>query len=947
MSFIHLWGVKQNNLKNLEIKIPLGSFTVICGPSGSGKSSLAFETLFAEGQRRYIESLSNYARQFLNKAPKPDIEGIENIPPAIAIEQKNYVRTSRSTVGTHTELIDYLRLLFEKIGEPHCPNCSTPIEKNSVTDSTDKVLKKFAGKRGYILAPVLKAGRLTTGKKLLDLMLKEGFLRIYSKGRVIEIDAKSKIPSGDFYIVIDRMGFTEDDRGRVADSISQAYATGVNLNKNVTAGRAKIVTVDDEELNVSEDNSCSNCGYSLPPITSRLFNFSNPIGACPTCNGFGNILKVDENRVIPDPTRSLQQGALEPFTMPSAKDDKRQLFSFSRKAGIDLEKPWKDLPEKHRKAVWEGTKDFFGVLGLFEYLETKKYKMHVRVFLSRYKSPYNCPTCKGTRLRPEAEAVLIRGNSITQLSHMTIENLLNFLKEVKLSPQQKKISEEVLVQLSNRLQFLYDVGVEYLTVDRPTRTLSGGEYQRIQLANQLGMVLSQTLYVLDEPTVGLHPRDNDRLISILKALRDLGNTLVVVEHDADVIKSSTHVLELGPGSGHLGGQIVFDGTTEDFLKSEKSNTARYITNNRATKLPLNIRQVAIEQFKYALEITSCTGHNLKNIDVKIPLRRLVAITGVSGSGKSTLITQTLYPAVARAMGTEFTAGQPFKSLKGTDYLKNIVYIDQKPISRSARSNSVTYLKIFSDIRDIMAATEESKFKGLRPGHFSLNVDGGRCDACKGEGFETIDMVFMDDVRLICDVCDGKRFKKEILEVTYRGKNIDEILNMTVSEAMDFFVSSPNIRQPLHILREVGLEYIRLGQPTSTFSGGESQRLKIARELAQNEQRETLYILDEPTTGLHFREVELLMAILNKLIDAGGSVIVIEHNLDVIRASDYVIDLGPEGGEKGGRLLFSGTPQELTENEKSYTGKYLRSTLGPATPTGKSKHQPNLKGAHVV
>jgi excinuclease ABC subunit A len=937
VSFIHLWGVKQNNLKNLEIKIPLGSFTVVCGPSGSGKSSLAFETLFAEGQRRYIESLSNYARQFLNKAPKPDIEGIENIPPAIAIEQKNYVRTSRSTVGTHTELIDYMRLLFEKIGEPHCPNCKIPIEKNSVTDSTDKVLKSFAGKRGYILAPVLKEGRLATGKKLLEMLLKEGFLRLYVKGKVVDVDAKTKIPAGDFFIVVDRMGFNEDDRGRVADSISQAYATGVNLNKNFVGGRAVIVTTDGEELKVSEDNSCSNCGYSLPPITSRLFNFSNPIGACPTCNGFGNLLKIDQAKVIPDPTRSIQQGALEPFTMPSAKDDKRQLYSFCRKQGISMETPWEKLPEKHRKAVWEGTKEFFGVLGLFEYLETKKYKMHVRVFLSRYKSPFECKTCYGTRLRPEAEAVWIKGKSITKLSALTVERLLKFLKEITLTPSQKKISEEVLSQLVNRLQFLNDVGVEYLTVDRPTRTLSGGEYQRIQLANQLGMVLSQTLYVLDEPTVGLHPRDNDRLISILKRLNELGNTLVVVEHDADVIKNASHVLELGPGSGHLGGKIVFDGETDKFLKSETSMTSAYINGRRPNKVIVTPREVNISNFKYVLEVTGANGHNLQDLDVKIPLRRLVAVTGVSGSGKSTLITQTIYPALARSLGTEFGAGQDYKSLKGSEFLKNIVYIDQKPISRSARSNPVTYLKAYSDMRDLMAGTEEAKVKGFTPGHFSLNVDGGRCEACKGEGFETVDMVFMDDVRLCCDVCDGKRFKKEILEVHYKGKNIHEILNMTVSEAMAFFVSSPNIRQPLHILKEVGLDYICLGQPTSTFSGGESQRLKIARELAESEQRETLYILDEPTTGLHFREVELLMGILNKLVDAGGSVIVIEHNLDVIRAADYVIDLGPEGGEKGGKLVFAGTPEELAQHEKSYTGKYLRSTIAGGSPLGKARH----------
>lgn len=922
MKCIHLWGVKQNNLKNLDVKIPLGSFTVLCGPSGSGKSSLAFETLYAEGQRRYIESLSNYARQFLNKAPKPDIEGIENIPPAIAIEQKNYVKTSRSTVGTHTEIIDYLRLLFEKIGEPYCPNCHIPIERSFVTDSTDKVLKKFSGKRGYVLAPITEKSRIATGKKLLELLVKDGYLRIFHKKEVIDIHSKT-LPKSDFHVVIDRMGFDEGDRGRLADSLAQAYATSMNLNADFTGGKALVRTVEGDEIRVSEENECSKCGYTMPPITSQLFNFSNPIGACPTCNGFGNLLKIDENKVIPDPTKSIQQGAIEPFTMPSAKDDRKELIQYCKRAKISVNTPWNELSDKHRKIIWDGNKDFFGVEGLFKYLETKKYKMHVRVFLARYKSPFMCMTCKGTRLRPEAEAILIKGNSITKLSQLTIERLELLLKEIQLTSTQKKISEEVLNQLLARLQFLSEVGVEYLTVDRPTRTLSGGEYQRIQLANQLGMVLSQTLYVLDEPTVGLHPRDNDRLISILKKLNNLGNTLVVVEHDADVIRNSDNVIELGPGSGHLGGEIIYSGLTKDFYNFQNSNTALYLSPDKKIISNTTNRPVDMDQFRYAIDLRGAKGNNLKNVNVKIPLRRLIAITGVSGSGKSTLISQTLYPAIARTLGVEFGPVQPYKSIEGIDNLKNVVYIDQRPISRSARSNPVTYLKAFTEIRDLMASVEEAKINNYGPGFFSLNVDGGRCPVCKGEGFETIDMLFMDDVKLICDACDGKRFQKEILEVRFKGKNIDDILNMTVSEAMAFFVSSPQIRQPLHILREVGLDYIRLGQPTATLSGGESQRLKIAKELSMSDMRETLYILDEPTTGLHFREVELLMGILNKLIDGGGTVIVIEHNLEVIRACDYVIDLGPEGGEKGGQILFAGTPEELSHFEESYTGQYLK------------------------
>jgi len=937
MSDIHLWGVKQNNLKNIDIRIPLGSFTVICGPSGSGKSSLAFETLYAEGQRRYIESLSNYARQFLNKAPKPDIEGIENIPPAIAIEQKNYVKTSRSTVGTHTEIIDYLRLLFEKIGIPHCPNCKIPIEKNSVTDCTDRVVEAWSDKKGYVLAPVTQKARVLDGKKLVELLIKEGFLRIYHKKEVIDVAPKMKLPKTDFYIVVDRLSFSVDDRGRLADSISQAYSTSQNLNQGFTGGKVKLLSTDGDELNFSEDNECSQCGFSIPPVSAQLLNFSNPVGACRTCSGFGNVLRIDEAKVVPDPTLSIAQGAIEPFTMPSAKEDKRELLQYCKKHKVDVNKAWSDLPQPQRDAIWSGTKDFFGVEGLFEYLETKKYKMHVRVFLARYKTPFTCETCHGTRLRPEAEAIVINGKSITDVSTLTIEDLSDFLKNIKLTVSQQKISSEALKQLINRLGFLIEVGVEYLTVDRPTRTLSGGEYQRIQLANQLGMVLSQTLYVLDEPTVGLHPRDNDRLIGILKKLNEIGNTLVVVEHDADVIRNSTHVIEMGPGSGHLGGEVVYSGTTENFYESKDSNTVPYLRAEKKWIQKISDRNTDIQNYKYVLELEGATGHNLKNVNLKIPLRRLVAITGVSGSGKSTLITQTLYPALARTLGIEFGPNQPYKRLFGVEHLKNVIFIDQKPISRSARSNPITYLKIYTAIREIMASTEDAKLRGFGPGIFSLNVEGGRCPACKGEGVEVIDMLFMDDVRLTCDVCDGKRFQKEVLDVQYRGKNIDEILNMTVSEAMTFFIPHPAIRQSLHILREVGLDYIRLGQPTSTLSGGESQRLKIARELMSSDQRETLYILDEPTTGLHFREIELLMNILNKLIEAGSSVVVIEHNLEVIKSCDYAIDMGPEGGEKGGKILFTGTPKALAEYLKSYTGKYLRPFFNlPTKPKGRSK-----------
>ncbi len=968
---IEIWGVNQNNLKNIEVHIPLGSFTVVCGPSGSGKSSLAFETLYAEGQRRYIESLSNYARQFLGKAPKPDIEGIRNIPPAIAIEQKNTVKTSRSTVGTTTEVVDYLRLLFEKIGSTFCPTYGFKIERDSVTDATRKTIERLSGARGYVLAPIFADKRITSGAKLHALLVKEGFLRIYvpaspapakkvarAKGRkavvielpkgpqcrspeaehpvgsVVEIkpgtSGAKDLPEGDFFLVVDRMAFSRDDEGRVADSIGQAYAASLKFNAGVS-GRAHVVTTDGKELRFSDDNSCSVCGFTFPNVTSQLFSFNNPVGACTTCNGFGNILTLDEGKVVPNPDLSVAEGALHPFTMPSAASDKKLLLQFCKKAGIDTSIPWRLLPKENRDLLWKGDDRFFGVVGLFEYLETKKYKMHVRVFLSRYKSPLACSTCKGSRLKPESEYVKVGGHTISELTRKTIGELYQIMQKLDLSKTQEEVAGEILTQIRSRLGFLNDVGVEYLTMDRPTRTLSGGEFQRLNLAKQLGMGLSQTLYVLDEPTVGLHPRDNDRLIGILKKLNQLGNTLVVVEHDHDVIANSSNVLEMGPGSGHLGGNVIFSGATADFFNAKDSITAPYINRTSAAFAHSGSdgethRPVEIDSFRYTLELSGCTGHNLKNLTVRFPLNRLVTVTGVSGSGKSTLVSKTLYPAIAQALRVEYLQGQPYEDLRGLDYIKSVLFIDQSPIGKTARSNPVTYLKVYDAIRSIFAATPESKVRGYNSGTFSLNVDGGRCPVCKGLGFELIDMMFMDDVRLTCDACDGKKFRREVLEVTYKNRNINEVLSMTVNEAMDFFVAYPNIRKPLSFLKEVGLDYIRLGQSASTLSGGESQRLKIAREFIATQQRAALYILDEPTTGLHFREVDMLMKVLSKLVDAGGSVILIEHNLDVIRTSDYVIDLGPEAGAKGGQVIAEGSPNEIAKNPKSLTGKYLRNYL---------------------
>ena len=929
MKEIHLWGVKQNNLKNIEVKIPIGSFTVVCGPSGSGKSSLAFETLFAEGQRRFIESMSNYARQFLNKAPKPDVEGVENIPPAICIQQKNSIKNSRSTVGTTTELIDYFRLLFEKIGEPHCPTHHIPTHKESPSEGADILLKKFPQKRGYILVEISEQGRVAQAKKLQSLLMQEGYLRFLDPKDQKMLDMsepailKKGLPKESFYLVIDRMAFTEDEKGRLVDSITQAYEASIKFNTNIVARRCVILTTEQETLNLSEENSCAVCGYMPPPLSSKLFSFNSPVGACPTCKGFGNTLDVDEAKVVPNPQLSLSQGALHPFTMPSAAQDKKDLMSFCKKNKIDVDVPWEQLPAAQKKMVWNGTKDFMGVKGLFEYLEEKKYKMHVRVFIARYRSPFLCPECQGSRLRHEVNHITVHGYNINQFSEMTIEDLNKTFHGIQFTEHQEKIASEVFKQIRARLSFLIRVGVHYLSLQRETRTLSGGEYQRLILANQLGMGLSQTLYVLDEPTVGLHPRDNDRLISILKDLQDLGNTLVVVEHDHDVIQNSDHIIEMGPGSGYLGGQVVYSGVTSEFYKFKNSNTVPYLLPQENWQALREHRPVDIESYKYKIEVLGARGHNLKKLDVIFPLNRLVTVTGVSGSGKSTLVTKTLYPALARELDIEYLPSQAFDKILGGDQIKNVLMIDQSSIGKSARSSPITYLKAFDAIRDLMAHTDEAKARSYTPGTFSLNVDGGRCPVCKGTGYEEIDMMFMDNVIVPCDVCDGKKFRAEILEIKYKDKNVYEILQMTVSEAMNFFVASPNIRKPLSVLKEVGLDYITLGQPASTLSGGESQRLKIAKELSQISQKSTLYILDEPTTGLHFKEIELLLKVLNKLIEAGGSVILVEHNLDVIRASDYIIDLGPEAGYKGGQVVFEGTPEDLMNCKKSLTGQYLK------------------------
>ncbi len=931
--FIELEGVRQNNLKNIAVKIPVNSFTVVCGPSGSGKSSLAFETLFAEGQRHYIESLSSYARQFLNQAPKPLLDKVRNIPPAVALEQKNTVKNSRSTVGTTSEVIEYLRLFYSKLAIAYCPQGHGPITSDSPGSVADRLIREWSEKRVYLCVPLKQDKKRFRGLTLVQSLLADGFHRLLvNKNRLkqksdfksLEINPKTKtrdLPKKDFYLVIDRLAVSEQDRGRLVDSVSQAYEMAMKYNEQ-SKGLVTLVSTDNEIRHFSESLSCSECGETLPAPSPQVFSFNSPVGACDHCNGFGNRLDIDEAKVVPDPNLSLRRGAILPFSMPSAARARQKLINYCKTKKIDRDKAWNQLPPQQRGLLWNGDSRFYGVKGYFEHLETKKYKMHVRVFLARFKTAFTCPECQGSRLKSLTGHFRIQDQSMTDLCEMSLKQLYHFIESLKLTDFQKSLVKNVHEQLVIRLRFLNEIGVHYLSLSRPTRSLSGGEFQRLLLAKQLGMGLCQTLYVMDEPTIGLHPRDNGQLIRQLKQLNKLGNTLVVVEHDQDIIRSSDYIIEMGPGSGYKGGQIIFCGDQKAFLACRTSNTNMFLGTSREIYSP---RPVDIKNCKYCIEIKGCSGHNLKNISVKIPLNRIVTVTGVSGSGKSTLVTETLYPALLTELGVEYARGELYKKLRGVENLKNVLHINQSPVGRSVRSNPATYLKIFDIIRDIFASTLEARQRGYRGGTFSLNIEGGRCPVCKGLGYELIDMAFMDDIKATCQSCDGLRFRGEILEIKYRNRNIHEVLQMTVAQAMNFFVSYPNIRKPLNLLKQVGLEYLTLGQSTSSLSGGESQRIKIARELYKTNQKATFYILDEPTTGLHFREVQLLMSILHQIVESGGSVLLIEHNMEVMARSDYIIDLGPEAGVDGGRLVAQGSPLELCKR-KTHTGRYLKKYL---------------------
>jgi excinuclease ABC subunit A len=943
---IRVRGARVHNLKNIDFVVPHNAITVVSGVSGSGKSSLAFDTLYAEGQRRYIESLSAYARQFLERIEKPDVDEITGIAPAIAIRQKNSTRNPRSTVATATEIYDYLRLLFARIGRTFCLHCGEEVRRDTLDEIAAKVLALPEGRRFYVLyelklapeavpdatnapnAPrARKAVRLTQEaiREVLIALRKRGFNRLYQAGRVFEFATPEDLLDVNFtkpvYVLVDRLALSSEVRSRLMDSIEICYREG--------RGEAILEFVPDspdqapQRMVFNERFECKKCGALYQEPEPRLFSFNNPYGACPRCQGFGNTIDFDLDRVVPDKSKSLADGAIEPWTKPRYRQLALEMRKFARTKGIPADVAYRDLAAAQRNAILDGDKKegYEGVKGFFNWLERKKYKLHVRVFLSRYRGYATCPDCHGTRLRAEARAVKIAGRSITEVCQMTVKEARPFFDGLKLTEIEAAIAEKILEEIQQRLRFLDEVGLDYLSLDRLTSTLSGGETQRIQLATSLSSRLVGALYVLDEPSIGLHPRDTHRLIEILKGLRDLGNTLLVVEHDPDTIMAADYVMDLGPGAGEHGGKLIFAGTREQMLKDAYSLTGRYLRGELKILIPPRRRK---PQGKF-LKIFGAHSHNIKGLDAMIPLGLLVAVTGVSGSGKSTLVYDVLYKALqARRTGGNWR--EFCDRLEGDSAVSAVEMVDQSPIGRTPRSNPATYLKAFDFIREVFASTPEAKKRGFTPGHFSFNIPGGRCEACQGDGTVTVEMRFLADVELVCEECRGTRYKSSVLDVHYKEKNIHDVLQMTVREALSFFAPNPKVTAKLRVLEEVGLGYLRLGQSGTTLSGGEAQRLKLAAHLTRQENAGILYIFDEPTTGLHFDDIQKLLTAFRKLIDGGASVLIIEHNLDVIKSADWVIDMGPEGGDQGGRIVAAGTPEQIARNSQSHTGKFLARAL---------------------
>jgi excinuclease ABC subunit A len=910
-------GARQNNLKNINLTLPHNKVVVITGVSGSGKSSLAFDTIFAEGQWRFIESLSTYARLFLEKLDRPDVDSILNIRPAIALEQKNPVRGSRSTVGTLTELSEFFRLLYAKVATPFCPRCGKEVRKWDPSQIIAELLDKYPEARAVIIF------QSTASSAELK---QKGFYRVWHKDETIDMDELAGTDLSSLDIVLDRLVIR--DEARLSDSIEMAWREGHGKIKvAVLRGQAR---PDSGPLflirQFSSENACEECGVSLPEPSALLFSFNHPVGACPECKGFGNTLSYAEDLIIPDKELSLSKGAVDPWEKPAYKWWKKQMLAGAKKTGLDVKKPFKELTQTEREKVLKGTSDFYGIDDFFEDMEGRRYKLHVRVFLSRYRRGIVCPVCQGKRLSQEALSYKVAGLDIAELNRMSVSECSRFFADVGLSPFMRDVAKELIRQIIIKLRFLEKVGLEYLTLERQGKTLSGGEYQRINLSNQLASLLTGTLYVLDEPTVGLHARDTERISRILSQLADLGNTVIVVEHDRGVIESAEWVVELGPGGGYKGGEIVFAGTAGDFLKTD-CLTARYIKGLERVEVPLKDR----ERSDGRLMLSGAAGNNLKGVDFSLPLNRLVAVTGVSGSGKSSLVVQTLYPVLAKKFRTGNEPPLPYEKLEGAEHLRGVKLIDQSPIGRSPRSNPVTYLKIFEHIRKLFSSQKEAKAYNYGPGFFSFNVPGGRCETCQGSGHELMEMYFFEDLYVKCEKCDGKRYKPEALRVTYRHKNIHDILEMTVEEGYALFEDQPAIMSKLRLMMDTGLGYLRLGQSATTLSGGEAQRLKICAELNSSlitHHSSLLYILDEPTVGLHFADVQALLNILNRLVETGNTVVLIEHNLDIVKAADWIIDLGPEGGEGGGRIIFEGSPEDIVRAEYSYTGQYLKNFFDP-------------------
>jgi excinuclease ABC subunit A len=912
-------GARQNNLKNISLQIPHDRVTAITGLSGSGKSSLAFDTLFAEGQWRYIESLSTYARMFLDKVARPDVDRILNVRPAIAIEQKNQVRTARSTVGTATEIADLLRLLFAKIGRPVCPDCREEARSFYPDTVAADLLMRFPDARVMLLFSVSPPSAKLEAAFVQSLLTK-GFTRVRVGGTETVNLHEAKLPAFhrqlSLEVVIDRLVLREDNRSRLCEAIETAFREG--------EGRCAADVIGHGLQTYHAGFRCQRCGRTFPPLRPVLFSFNHPLGACPECKGFGNVLRYDRELVIPDQNKSLVQGAIEPWSKPGTDWWQKQMLLAMKRKGVDLTVPYRLLERDIQQLLWEGDKSFDGINDFFEHLEGKRYKLHVRVLLSRYRTPFECPSCRGSRLKPDARFVKVAGIDIQQVTEMTIEGAMNWLASLALRPYEYGVAADLLGQLKAKLGFLLRVGLGYLTLGRQTKTLSGGEAQRVCLGNQLGARLVGTLYVLDEPTIGLHPRDTELLAGILKDLAAAGNTVVVVEHDRQMIESADFIVELGPQSGEKGGEIVCAAPAAEFVLDRRAITARYLREEEQIAAPRSRRSGTGK----VLVIAGASEHNLKEVVVRFPLGMLICVTGVSGSGKSTLVEDTLYAAVARAFRVENLPIGRFAAIKGIEHLKGVRLIDQQPIGRTPRSNPMTYLKAFDDVRQLFARERDALRQGFTAGHFSFNAKGGRCERCEGAGVEKLEMYFFEDLYAPCERCEGRRFKPEILAIRHRGKTIAEVLNMPVDEALAFFSGAPRLQERLHLLSSIGLGYLRLGQPATTLSGGEAQRLKIAAELKDPGARDLLYIMDEPTTGLHMDDVKKLLAVLQKLVQAGNTLVVVEHNLDVIKSADWVIDLGPEGGDAGGRIVAEGRPEQVMLNAASMTGRCLSRVLAP-------------------